>query len=95
MPQEKGKVCYVGTTEDPLLLKMANKFRSKDAVARKPESPSNDLVPIALPNSINVNSSLDFILAPEHVIRHYELVSNLESLGQQIKTIKYRNYRLP
>ena len=38
-----------------------------------------------MPNSANVTSSLDFILAPENVIKCYECVSKIECLGQQIK----------
>ena len=38
-PKNKGKACDVGTTEDPLLLEMAHKHRSKENISRKRESP--------------------------------------------------------
>ena len=86
LPKKKGKACDVGTTEEPLLLEIAHKHRSKEFISRKWEKyvfQSNNLVTMSVPNSANVNASLYFIIVPECVRRYYKLVPNLECLGQK------------
>ena len=80
-PKKKGKVCDVRTTEDPLNINIARKYRSKEVISRKLDSPMfprNNLVPAAMLNSANFSRSLDFIFTPEHASMCYERMSNLE-----------------
>ena len=73
-PRKRAKRDVV-KTEEPLILEMSHKCRNKEFIARKQDSPifpSNNIVPIVVPNYANVNSSIDFILTPGHVRKCYE-----------------------